>query len=365
SGRDFHSTHRENGGFRFDAEQNGEGVTFRSYDGVPAVMAHSNGAETHEPAWDRKFLYSEEQARRLDATEDLASPGVFEFLLSHKPAVLMLAAEAVAGVGDPGSSNQPASTPPATESIEARYAQVRTIEQARRKYFSSPLERAADAYLVKRGQGKTLIAGYPWFGDWGRDTFIALRGLCIATGRLEDARDILVEWAGTVSQGMLPNRFPDSGEQPEFNSVDASLWYIIAVGDYLLAAEKRPELTDDCHTEQLRAAVEAILAGYSMGTRFGIRADDDGLLAAGEHGQQLTWMDARVDGREITPRIGKPVEIQALWLNALAIGGKFSARWQPLFEKGRAAFENKFWNDQAGHLTDVIDCDFRAGSVDL
>src|SRR5437870_8434749 len=323
SGRDFHSTHHENGAFRFDAEQNSEGVTFRSYDGVPAVMAHSSGHYAHDPAWYRNFLYSEEQARGLDAAEDLASPGIFEFLLSHKPAVLMLAAEGHATTH--------------IESTEARYAQVRTIEQARRKYFSSALERAADAYLVKRGQGKTLIAGYPWFGDWGRDTFIAIRGLCIATGHLEDARDILLAWAGVVSQGMLPNRFPDSGEQPEFNSVDASLWYMIAVNDYLLAAKKQPTLTDDCHTKKLRAAVESILAGFNEGTRFGIRADrDDGLLSAGEHGQQLTWMDARVDGREITPRIGKPVEIQALWLNALAIGAKFSARWQPLFEKGRA-----------------------------
>ena len=123
---------------------------------------------------------------------------------------------------------------------------------------------------------------------------------------------------------MLPNRFPDQGEQTEFNSVDASLWYIIAVNDYLLAARMQPTLTDDCHTKKLRAAVEAILAGFNEGTRFGIRADRDGLLSAGEHGQQLTWMDARVDGREITPRIGKPVEIQALWLNALAIGAKFS-----------------------------------------
>jgi len=351
SGRDFHSTHHENGSFRFQVDVNSERATCRPYDGVPAVVAFSNGEYTHEPTWYRNFLYAEEQARGLDAAEDLASPGVLTFSISKNPAVLMLAAEGHA-ITD-------------IESIEARYAQVRTNERHRRENFRTPLECAADAYLVRRGNGKTLIAGYPWFGDWGRDTFIALRGLCIATGRLEDARDILVEWAGTVSQGMLPNRFPDSGEQPEFNSVDASLWYIIAVGDYLLAAEKRPGLTDDCHTEQLRTAIEAILVGYSMGTRFGIRADDDGLLAAGEHGQQLTWMDARVDGREITPRIGKPVEIQALWLNALAIGGKFSARWQPLFEKGRAAFENKFWNDQAGHLADVIDCDHRAGNVDL
>ena len=200
SGRDFHSTHHENGSFKFEAEQSGERVTFRSYDGVPAVVACSNGRYTHEPTWYRNFFYSEEQARGLDAVEDLASPGIFEFSLSEKPAVLMLAAEVVAGVGDPGSPNPPASTPPATGSIETRHAQVRPIEQARRQYFSSPLERAADAYLVKRGKGKTLIAGYPWFGDWGRDTFIALRGLCIATGHLEEARDILLQWADTVSR---------------------------------------------------------------------------------------------------------------------------------------------------------------------
>src|SRR5881227_4386131 len=351
SGRDFHSTQHENGSFKFVADQNGERVTFRSYDGVPAVMAHSNGRYGHEPAWYRNFLYSEEQARGLDAAEGLASPGVFEFSLSQKPAVLMLAAEGHATTH--------------IESVEARYAQVRTIEQARRKYFFSPLERAADAYLVKRGKGKTLIAGYPWFGDWGRDTFIAIRGLCIATGHLEDARDILIAWAGVVSQGMLPNRFPDSGEQPEFNSVDASLWYIIAVNEYLLAATKQPSLTDDCYTKELRAAVEAILAGFNEVTRFGIRADGDGLLSTGQHGQQLTWMDARVDGREITPRIGKPVEIQALWLNALAIGAKFSARWETVFEKGWAAFENKFWNEHAGYLADVIDCDHQPGVIDL
>ena len=351
SGRDFHSTHHENGAFRFSAEQNGERITFQSYEGVPSVVAYSNGLYTHDPTWYRNFLYSEELARGLDAIEDLASPGVFQFSLSQKPAVLLLAAEERA-VTD-------------IESIEARHSQVRMIEQARRQYFSSPLERAADAYLVKRGRGKTLIAGYPWFGDWGRDTFIALRGLCIATGHLEEARDILLQWADTVSQGMLPNRFPDQGEQPEFNSVDASLWYIIAVNDYLLAANKQPTLTNDCHTTKLRAAIEAILAGYNEGTRFGIRADRDGLLSAGEPGQQLTWMDARVDGREITPRIGKPVEIQALWLNALAIGAKFSGRWETLFERGSVAFETKFWNEHAGYLADVIDCDHQAGIVDL
>jgi predicted glycogen debranching enzyme len=363
SGRDFHPMHHQNGAFKFAAEKSGERVTFRSYDGVSAIIAYSNGNYTHEPTWYRNFIYTEELARGLDAAEDLASPGVFDFSLSEKPAVLMLGA--VTGGAEPGFSNKPASTPSATESIEALHARVKSVEQIRRNSFSSPVERAADAYLVRRGKGKTLIAGYPWFGDWGRDTFISLRGLCIATGRMEDTRDILLQWAETVSEGMLPNRFPDQGEQPEFNSVDASLWYIIAVHDYLLAAMKQPTLIDDCHTKKLQAAVETILAGYNDGTRFGIGATRDGLLAAGEHGQQLTWMDARVNGREITPRIGKPVEIQALWLNALAVGSKFSARWESLFEKGRAAFEAKFWNEHAGYLADVIDCNHEEGVIDL
>jgi len=350
SGRDFHSTHHENDAFRFEPEQDRERRVWRPYDGLPAVVTFSNGSYNHQPAWYRNFLYSEEQARGLDAIEDCAAPGIFEFNLTYKPAVLMLAAEG-------HFLNH-------IESIETRYLHVRTMERHRRSSFASPRERATDAYLVRRGKGKTIIAGYPWFGDWGRDTFIAIRGLCIATGRLEDARDILVQWAGVVSEGMLPNRFPDQGDAPEFNSVDASLWYIIAVGDYLRAVEKQPKLTLDCQTEKLRGAVEAILTGYHDGTRFRIHADTDGLLAAGEPGYQLTWMDARVDGREITPRIGKPVEIQALWLNALAIGAQFSPRWQSVFEMGRASFEPRFWNADGDYLYDVVDCDHQPGTTD-
>ena len=139
---------------------------------------------------------------------------------------------------------------------------------------------------------------------------------------------------------------------------------IIAVGDYLRAVEKNPKLTLVCHTEKLVAAVEAILTGYHEGTRFRIRADLDGLLASGEPGCQLTWMDARVDGREITPRIGKPVEVQALWLNALAIGAEFSRRWQPVLEKGRGVFAAGFWNGDGNYLYDVIDCDHQPGTTD-
>lgn len=351
SGRDFHSTHHENGFFRFQATTEGERTVLQSYDDVPAVVAFSNGQYTDEPAWYRNFLYSEEQARGLGASEDLASPGVFEFSLSDHPAILLLAADGQAETNIP--------------SISSHFVGLRDRELQRRESLGGPLERAADAYLVRRGDGKTLIAGYPWFGDWGRDTFIALRGLCIATGRVSDARDILLAWAGVVSEGMLPNRFPDSGDQPEFNSVDASLWYVIAVGDYLTAVENRPDLVADCHTKKLQAAVQEILTGYASGTRFRIHADQDGLLAAGEPGQQLTWMDARVDGREITPRIGKPVEIQALWINALAIAAKFSNTWKPLLEMARVSFEARFWNEEHGHLADVVDCNHHAGDIDF
>ncbi len=131
-----------------------------------------------------------------------------------------------------------------------------------------------DAYLVKRGAGKTIVAGYPWFTDWGRDTFISLRGLCLATGRLDDARDILLEWSNVVSEGMLPNLFPDQSERPEYNSVDASLWYIVAVHDFLAATQSNGMNTQP-KKKSLHKAVDAILTGYSQGTRYGIRMDQE------------------------------------------------------------------------------------------
>ena len=191
------------------------------------------------------------------------------------------------------------------------------------------------------------MAGYPWFTDWGRDTFIAIRGLCLATGRLADARDILVEWAGAVSEGMLPNRFPDHGEAPEFNSVDASLWYVIAVHELIQLDRGRTKVLTPHQRQTLEIAVTQIVDGYAGGTRFGIRMDDDGLLAAGVAGVQLTWMDARVGDRVITPRIGKPVEIQALWLNALRIASELNPKWCEPFERGRRSFLERFWSDDA------------------
>lgn len=375
SGRDYHALHHENGAFNFTPTPNGEKVLWRPYNGLPGIYAmySSNGSYTHEPLWYRNFLYAEEQARGLDCTEDLASPGVFEWDLSAGEAVWLLT-----------TADSSALSRKRDLSVRKFYECLRENEKLRRAEFPTRLHRAADAYIVERGcaresaanekevsrvltnaaTGKTILAGYPWFTDWGRDTFIALRGLCLATGRLGDARDILVAWAGSVSEGMLPNRFPDHGEQPEYNSVDASLWYVVAVHEFLQAANGSVGLLSARDKRLLQDAVEAILEGYSRGTRFGIRMDDDGLLSAGERGVQLTWMDAKVGDWVVTPRIGKPVEVQALWLNALKIASQFSPGWQPHFARGLISFREKFWNEERGCLFDVVDVNHRADEKD-
>ncbi|MBI5854075.1 MAG: glycogen debranching enzyme family protein [Nitrospirae bacterium] len=356
SGRDYHSLHHENSAFRFDPEEQAGWLVWRPYPGAPAISVLSNGTYRHEPDWFRQFLYREEMARGLDGTEDLASPGFFQWPLSEREAVWIARAESAT---DP--SRFTAATP------ETTYAELREREVTRRNCFPSRLHRAADAYLVRRQQGMTILAGYPWFTDWGRDTFIALRGLCLATGLLEDARAILLGWADAVSEGMLPNRFPDGGESPEYNSVDASLWYIVAVYEFLREANRKAGWLPERDHRRLESAAQAILAGYAEGTRYGIRLDSDGLLSAGEPGVQLTWMDAKVGDWVVTPRIGKPVEIQALWLNALWIASGFAEgaeRWKRLFVKGRDAFLPRFWDEERGSLCDVADPDHRPGEAD-
>ncbi len=217
SGRDYHALHRENPVLDSSVRGSDGDVEWHPYAGVPGVRSRSNGWYRHAPDWYRNFMYSFERERGLDAIEDLWSPGELWWDLTIGDAVWLLEAAA------DGTRDET----PVVEAVEERAR----FERERRGAFSSRLHRSADAYLVRRGKGSTIIAGYPWFTDWGRDTFIALRGLCLATGRLAEARDILLEWAATVSNGMLPNRFPDDGFDPEFNSVDASLWFVIAVHD--------------------------------------------------------------------------------------------------------------------------------------
>jgi predicted glycogen debranching enzyme len=349
-GRDYHATHHENRAFRFEPENQNGWLVWRPYDGVPQICLLTNGTYAHEPEWYRNFLYQQEQERGLDFLEDLASPGTLRWELSQE-AVAIFSANRSVGAGS------------ATSAVQI-LKDLRDSEAKRRKSFPTLLHRSADAYLVRRGEGQTIIAGYPWFTDWGRDTFISIRGLCLALGRLDEARQILLAWAGTVSEGMLPNRFPDAGDEPEFNSVDASLWYIVAVHEFLETATKRGYQVATTDRSALETATLAIVEGYSRGTRFEIHMAADGLLAAGVPGVQLTWMDAKVGDWVVTPRVGKPVEVQALWLNALSIASRIDSRWNDALQLGRTQFERRFWNDSFGCLYDVVDVDHRSGNID-
>jgi len=352
SARDVHALRRESRDLVLESRAEGRCVRWQPDPALPGVVARTSGLFHAEPLWYRSFLYEEERARGYDHVEDLASPGFFEHDLASGDACLILAAS---GAG-PSSATLPSDAP-----VTELARELRERELAGRASLT-PLDRAAEAYLVQRGEGKSLIAGYPWFTDWGRDTFLALRGLLLARGKSTEAAEILLAWADHVSRGMLPNRFPDDGE-PEFNSVDASLWFVVAVEETLAAAQAAQGLSR-AERSVLENAALAILEGYASGTRFGIAADTDGLLACGEPGLQLTWMDAKVGGEVMTPRIGKPVEVQALWIQALSFGARFEKRFRALAEKASRSFEPRFWNESTGYLNDVVDCDHVRGTAD-
>ena len=343
SGRDYHALHCENPAFQFGGAVRpgpaGVTVTWQPYAALPRITASANAAYAAAPDWYRRFLYTVERDRGMDDIEDLATPGIFAWDLAAGPAVLVLRAGEVSGV-----------------SAQEDAAGIEADERDRRG--DAPPLGSVPSYVVGRGEGRTIVAGYPWFTDWGRDTFIALRGLLLATGRTAGAEQILRAWSGLVSEGMLPNRFPDDAGPPEYNSVDASLWFVVAVHDLLCAVPGTPSRA------ALQEAVGLILAGYAGGTRFGIAADADGLLRAGQPGQQLTWMDAKLGDWVVTPRAGKPVEVQALWINALRIGAAWQPAWRALVDRAQASFLRRFPDPGGGGLVDVVDADGVPGRVD-
>src|SRR5262245_17698262 len=353
SGRDAHGFQRANDALRFEPERGGALLTWRRYADVPGVLSLSNGAYEHAPDWYRQFLYVAERDRDLDFLEDLAAPGTLAFDLASAEAVWLIAADTpetrtLLSGGEP----------------EALARGLAAQEERRRAGFPTRLDRSADAYLVTREPGRSLVAGYPWFTDWGRDAFIALRGLCLATGRLDEALDILLTWAGSISEGMIPNHFAESDGVPQYHSVDASLWFVVAVHQWLEAMAATGAPLAAVTRARLRAAIETILDGHTRGTRHGIEADGDDLLRAGAPGVALTGMDACVDDRPVTPRAGKPVEVQALWINALWVGGHFDPRWRHACERALESFAARFWNGERGCLYDVVDVDHRPGAVD-
>jgi predicted glycogen debranching enzyme len=314
---------------------------------LPEIFFSHNAIAVEKTGfWYHNFEYAIEQERGFDFREDLFQPFSLVFDLAE-PAGVIISTDA-----------RTADEIPRLESREVARREALIQGVGMKGELGAQLALAADQFIVRRGQGKTVIAGYPWFSDWGRDTMIALPGLTLATGRPEIARQILLEFSHHFSAGMIPNRFPDEGETPEYNTVDATLWYFEAARAY--AAKTRDY---DFIREYLYAKLTDSIVQHVRGTRYGIGVDDDGLLAAGFDGSQLTWMDAKVGDLVFTPRIGKPVEIQALWYNALMTMAEFAGyfgdtvdreRYLAMADKTRRSFLAKFWNEADGCLFDLV-----------
>jgi len=347
--RDYHSTTHENSALNPGVQDDPGLASVCPYQGLPTLyLAHNSYQLQKTGDWYRNFNYDVERERGLDFAEDLFNPFVLRFDLR---------------------ANRHASMIASTEERDVtRAAEYQLAEIARRRNAMTPcpledsfvqtLAAAADQYIVSRGDQKTVIAGYHWFGDWGRDTMIALPGLTLPTGKHEVARSILRTFAKHVDQGLLPNRFPDAGETPEYNTVDATLWFFEAARAYV-------NYTGDLEfvRDELYPVFADIIAWHVRGTRYGIKVDPSGLLSSGEPGVQLTWMDAKVGDWVVTPRRGKPVEIQALWYNALCIMEDFARqlgddegqkRYCNMATVASWSFNRLFWNEKDGCLYDVM-----------
>jgi len=354
--RDFHHLRHEDAAFNGEYQTEDNLVSIAPYHEMPTLyFAHNATAVEGQGEWYSQFEYLIEQERGFDFSEDLFQPCSLRFDLSDEAAVI-------------------ASTEPQDVSFAAVFE---TAETRRRSNLikaagagdelRASLVLASDQFIVTRHAGKTVIAGYPWFSDWGRDTMIALPGLTLATNRPGMAKSILTEFSRHISDGMLPNRFPDAGETPEYNTVDATLWFFEAIRAYV-------EKTDDYDfvRKVLYDKLVDIIDWHIRGTRYQIHVDTDGLLCAGEPGVQLTWMDAKIGDWVVTPRTGKAVEIQALWYNALRIVADLAQRfgdaennseYSEMADIASNSFNGQFWNETDGCLFDVLNGDAKDGSI--
>ena len=307
---------------------------------LPYVHINVPGAtfEAKPDCW-KNFVYDREQERGLDFEEDLFTPGSYVVTLSRGDLLPVVLA----------TENREWDAIAMIE--EERHRREALIPTTENRQPTTDLLIAADQFLITRDDKETIIAGYHWFTDWGRDTMIALPGLCLATGRFDDAKRILRRWLAAASKGMIPNRFPDSSSEPEFNSVDAGLWLFVAIWRYREATGD-----DDFVREEALPVLRDAINWLERGTRYNIHVDLDGLLYAGAEGVALTWMDAIVDGDVVTPRRGKPVEINALWYNALRIVATLTgdALLASRADAVRESFEAAFWNRGAVFCFDVV-----------
>jgi predicted glycogen debranching enzyme len=351
---DYHQLQHEHQGFVSSSEIGKDLVTFK-VPGLPPLHFNSTFDVELTSHWYRNFEYAIERERGFDFREDLYQPFVLRAELKRNANLIASTEVRNASNADRFEKGE----------IKRRTSLVK--KAAPKNEFTADLVLAADQFIVRRGDGRTVIAGYPWFSDWGRDTMIALPGLTLATDRPEIAKRILLEFSSSISQGMLPNRFPDAGDVAEYNTVDATLWYFEAIRAFV-------EYTAayDFVRENLYTKLVDIVAWHLRGTRYNIHVDTDGLLYAGEPGVQLTWMDAKIGDLVITPRTGKAVEIQALWYNALKIMADLAERfgddedrkkYLAMADLAKLSFNALFWNEADDCLYDVVDNGYRDPSI--
>jgi len=356
--RDYHSTTHENAALDPHVQTGPSVASVAPYAGLPRLyVAHDAEALDGTGTWYRNFEYDVERERGLDFREDLFNPFALTVALDGRGQAALIASTEARDIRR---------VPAYRQAEVSRRAAVLAASPADDDLVRT-LVAAADQYIVARGDQKTVIAGYHWFSDWGRDTMIALPGLTLVTGRADVARSILLAFVRHVDKGMLPNRFPDAGEEPEYNTVDATLWFFEAVRALL-------HYTEDYTFVQasLYPVLADIIAWHIRGTRYGIRMDVDGLLAAGEEGVQLTWTDTKIGDWVVTPRHGKPVEIQALWYNALCVMAHLAEvfgdatdqdRYSKMAAQAQRSFTRLFWNEAAGCLYDVVDGETRDATI--
>ncbi len=343
--RDYHALTHRNDALNPQAEAVSESLyRLTPYPGFPPVYLHTGGATFVPRAdWYYRFHYPIEAERGLDDTEDLWTPGVLTCELQsgqHVTVVVSLEPPEPTFFQTPEPANVP---PPFCESR-----------------LASALWCAAEQFIIRRPQGTSIVAGYPWFTDWGRDAMISLRGILLVRERYAEAREVLSLFAKHMRDGLIPNRFPDAGEEPEYNTADATLWFA-----WMAECYRQQTGDEEFFREVIYPRLKECLQAYRQGTRFGIRIDPaDGILRVGEPGWQVTWMDAKVGDFVVTPREGKPVEIAALWLQFLHVLTDTARRYndgdtlptaQGLLHRVQEAFMRTFWIPDLHYLADVVD----------
>ncbi|HMS40088.1 MAG TPA: amylo-alpha-1,6-glucosidase [Pyrinomonadaceae bacterium] len=353
---DYHALQHETDTINPEFKISENCVSIKPYNDLPELFFAHNAEKIETTGfWYRNFEYAIEKERGFDFREDLFQPFSLQFDLANTATVIVSMEKQ-----DFADAKKFEKSEISRRKDLIKNAKVKTD-------FAKNLVLAADQFIVSRGAGKTVIAGYPWFSDWGRDTMIALNGLTLATNRTDIARNILLEFSENLSEGMLPNRFPDSNEEAEYNTVDATLWYFEAIRAF---AEKTQDY--DFVRDNLYKKLVNVIIWHLEGTRFHIHVDTDGLLYSGESGVQLTWMDAKIGDLVITPRTGKAVEIQALWYNALKIMADFADRFGDVEDKkkydsiadlAKQSFNAVFWNNAEDCLFDVVRNGKRDGAV--